>query len=186
MFGADLSVGMGIDASTSLDGGLGLDPATALIQQHTMGAVALAVAGFESASLVPGAAPLSVMRQLMRRGSQAEAEGLDITFPCEVGETVLDAAERSGHELPFSCRGGGCIVCAGRLDEGDVEMDEQYVLDDDHIRDRFRLLCCTTVFECVLCLEYRQLNCTMVAAFDEVINVTLDLSTSVLRRNKSD
>ena len=24
-------------------------------------------------------------------------------------------------------------------------MDEQYVLDEDHIRDRFRLLCCTHV-----------------------------------------
>jgi ferredoxin len=75
----------------------------------------------------------------------SQAEGLDITFPCEPGEYVLDAAERAGHELPFSCRGGGCIVCAGRLDEGEVEMDEQYVLDEDHIADRFRLLCCTTV-----------------------------------------
>jgi 2Fe-2S type ferredoxin len=75
----------------------------------------------------------------------AAAEGLDITFPCELGEVVLDAAERAGHELPFSCRGGGCLVCAGRVDEGDVEMDDQYVLDEDHIRDRFRLLCCTTV-----------------------------------------
>ena len=73
------------------------------------------------------------------------AAGLDITFPCEPGEYVLDAAERAGHELPFSCRGGGCLVCAGRVDDGAVEMDEQYVLDDDHIAERFRLLCCTKV-----------------------------------------
>ena len=72
VFGADLSVGMGLDPELAP-----VDSATALIQQHTMGAVALAMAGFESSDLVPGSAPLSVMRQLMRRGSQAEAEGLD-------------------------------------------------------------------------------------------------------------
>ncbi len=71
--------------------------------------------------------------------------GIDLTFPCEPGETVLDAGERAGHELPFSCRGGGCLVCAARLDSGTVEMDEQYVLDEEHIADRFRLLCCTAV-----------------------------------------
>ncbi len=28
----------------------------------------------------------------------------DIEFPCEPGETVLDAAERAGYALPYSCR----------------------------------------------------------------------------------
>jgi hypothetical protein len=30
----------------------------------------------------------------------------DIVFACETGETVLDAAERAGYSLPYSCRRG--------------------------------------------------------------------------------
>jgi 2Fe-2S iron-sulfur cluster binding domain len=35
----------------------------------------------------------------------------DIEFP---GETVLDAAERAGYALPYSCRKGVCSTCEGR------------------------------------------------------------------------
>ncbi|MEL6347296.1 MAG: 2Fe-2S iron-sulfur cluster-binding protein [Myxococcota bacterium] len=75
----------------------------------------------------------------------AEAEDLDITFECEPGEFVLDAADRSGHELPFSCRSGGCLACSAKLLSGHAEMGEQYVLEDEHIEQRFFLLCCSTV-----------------------------------------
>lgn len=36
------------------------------------------------------------------------------------GETVLDAALRSGHVLPYSCRGGTCGSCMGKVCEGTV------------------------------------------------------------------
>lgn len=75
----------------------------------------------------------------------SEAAVVDLTFACEPGETVLDAAERAGHDLPYSCRGGGCLSCSARRVRGSVEMDEQYVLDEDHIADDFVLLCVTTV-----------------------------------------
>jgi len=39
----------------------------------------------------------------------------DIEFPCEPGETVLDAAERAGYSLPYSCRKGVCATCEGDL-----------------------------------------------------------------------
>ncbi|MCB9777841.1 MAG: 2Fe-2S iron-sulfur cluster binding domain-containing protein [Alphaproteobacteria bacterium] len=68
-----------------------------------------------------------------------------LEFPCEPGEFVLDAAERAGFELPFSCRSGGCLVCTGKLVEGEVEMGEQYVLEAEHQANGFRLLCCTAV-----------------------------------------
>ncbi len=71
--------------------------------------------------------------------------GLDATFPVEPGEFVLDAAERAGHELPFSCRSGGCLSCSARLEEGATQMDEQYVLEEEHIEAGYRLLCLTTV-----------------------------------------
>ncbi len=74
-----------------------------------------------------------------------EALGLDLRVPCEPGEFVLDAAERAGHELPSSCRNGGCLTCAGKLLAGETDMEEQYTLEDEHLAVGFRLLCCTRV-----------------------------------------
>lgn len=74
-----------------------------------------------------------------------EALGLDLSVPCEPGEFVLEAADRAGHELPASCRNGGCLTCAGRLVTGDTEMEEQYTLEEEHVANGFRLLCCTRV-----------------------------------------
>jgi NAD(P)H-flavin reductase/ferredoxin len=46
----------------------------------------------------------------------------DITFGCETGETVLDAAERAGYSLPYSCRKGVCSSCEGSLRDGVVRI----------------------------------------------------------------
>ena len=43
-----------------------------------------------------------------------------ITFPCERGETVLNAAQRAGYELPYSCRKGVCGTCKCKLASGEV------------------------------------------------------------------
>ena len=60
----------------------------------------------------------------------------DIAFHCEAGETVLDAAERSGYSVPYSCRKGVCSTCeggvvagAGRSSvQGDVQGPAAHVL----------------------------------------------------------
>ena len=74
-----------------------------------------------------------------------EEEDLDISFPCEPGEYVLEAAERAGFALPYSCRSGGCLTCSAKVHAGACEMGEQYVLEDEHIERGFRLLCLTAV-----------------------------------------
>ena len=43
-----------------------------------------------------------------------------IAFGCEAGETVLDAAERAGYSLPYSCRRGICSTCEAGLRHGKV------------------------------------------------------------------
>jgi NAD(P)H-flavin reductase/ferredoxin len=48
--------------------------------------------------------------------------GSDITFECEPGRSVLDAAETAGWALPYSCRKGVCDSCAGALVEGSAEV----------------------------------------------------------------
>ena len=42
-------------------------------------------------------------------------------FETSDGETVLDAAERSGINLPYSCRDGICGTCKARLCSGEVD-----------------------------------------------------------------
>jgi NAD(P)H-flavin reductase/ferredoxin len=53
--------------------------------------------------------------------------GSDIAFPCGPGETVLDAAERAGYSIPYSCRKGVCSTCAGLLSAGDAAIGHQQV-----------------------------------------------------------
>ncbi len=45
-------------------------------------------------------------------------ENSEIVFPCGDDETVLDAAERAGYAIPYSCRKGVCSTCEGRLVQG--------------------------------------------------------------------
>jgi NAD(P)H-flavin reductase/ferredoxin len=49
---------------------------------------------------------------------QIRIENSDIEFPCGEEETVLDAAERAGYAIPYSCRKGVCSTCEGNLVQG--------------------------------------------------------------------
>jgi NAD(P)H-flavin reductase/ferredoxin len=52
----------------------------------------------------------------------------DIVFPCKAGETVLEAAERAGYSIPYSCRLGICLACEGQLCEGTVSVWSQDIV----------------------------------------------------------
>ncbi len=41
-------------------------------------------------------------------------------FTAEPGESVLEAALRNGLVIPYSCRGGTCATCMGKVVEGEV------------------------------------------------------------------
>jgi CDP-4-dehydro-6-deoxyglucose reductase/3-phenylpropionate/trans-cinnamate dioxygenase ferredoxin reductase subunit len=45
-----------------------------------------------------------------------------IVFRCAEGETILEAAERAGFSLPYSCRKGVCSTCEGVLLAGTAEV----------------------------------------------------------------
>ena len=53
--------------------------------------------------------------------------GSDIAFPCAADETVLDAVERAGYSIPYSCRKGVCSTCAGVLSQGAATVRHQRV-----------------------------------------------------------
>lgn len=49
---------------------------------------------------------------------QISIEGTAIAFACSESETVLNAVERSGYGIPYSCRKGVCSTCEGGLADG--------------------------------------------------------------------
>lgn len=56
-------------------------------------------------------------------------------------DTVLEAGELAGLDLPYSCRGGVCSTCRAKLVEGTVEMDRNYALEPWETDAGFVLTC---------------------------------------------
>jgi ring-1,2-phenylacetyl-CoA epoxidase subunit PaaE len=69
-------------------------------------------------------------------------------------EVILDAAIRAGLELPFSCRAGVCSTCRTKLVRGEVEMEQNYALEDWEVEQGYVLACQARVKTSVLELDY--------------------------------
>jgi ring-1,2-phenylacetyl-CoA epoxidase subunit PaaE len=69
-------------------------------------------------------------------------DGRRRSFPMAPGDaSVLDAAERAGLELPFSCRSGICATCRTRITAGAAVMTHNIALEPWEIDAGF-VLCC--------------------------------------------
>ena len=56
-------------------------------------------------------------------------------------KNILDAANEHGADLPFSCKAGVCSTCRCQVVEGEVEMDNNFALEDYEVAAGYVLSC---------------------------------------------
>jgi len=57
------------------------------------------------------------------------------------GTAILDAALKQGLDVPYSCQGGICSTCIGKMKKGTAQMKKNFILTDDEITEGFILTC---------------------------------------------
>jgi ring-1,2-phenylacetyl-CoA epoxidase subunit PaaE len=98
------------------------------------------VAGSLTAQARPAAQPASPAGAGAEVSVVMDGRRRRFTMPRD-GEAILDAAERAGLDLPFSCRAGVCSTCRARLVTGSAEMAHNVALEDWEVAAGY-ILCC--------------------------------------------
>lgn len=56
-------------------------------------------------------------------------------------QTILDAALENDIDAPYSCQGGACATCIGRVISGEAKMEQNHILTDSEIEEGLVLTC---------------------------------------------
>lgn len=70
-----------------------------------------------------------------------ESLGQRTTIKVPANEYILDEAEAQGVVIPYSCRAGACVSCAGRILSGTLDQSDHNFLKDHELKAGFALLC---------------------------------------------
>lgn len=62
-------------------------------------------------------------------------------FEVDARKPLLETLRAQGVDLPYGCKYGGCITCAAKLIEGDVDQRRQVALNNRQINDGYVILC---------------------------------------------
>lgn len=65
----------------------------------------------------------------------------ETTFTVPNGTVVLDAVLKKGLDAPYSCQGGICSSCIGRITHGSAQMKKNSILTDGEIAEGLVLTC---------------------------------------------
>lgn len=68
-----------------------------------------------------------------------DGEETDITVG--VDENILDAVLDAGLDAPYACTGGSCCTCRAKVESGKAEMDVNYALTDQEVKQGYILTC---------------------------------------------
>ena len=68
-------------------------------------------------------------------------DGENMNFSMYKDNNILDEALANGIDVPYSCQGGVCTTCMGKLEKGKVIMDDDQMLSDEEINDGLMLTC---------------------------------------------
>lgn len=63
------------------------------------------------------------------------------TFQVDGRKPLLKSLMEQGVDLPYGCEYGGCITCAGKLIEGEVNQAAQVALNNRQINNGYIILC---------------------------------------------
>ena len=69
------------------------------------------------------------------------ADGSTDTFECDEETTILEGLEEAGLDHNYSCRAGSCSACCMKLEEGTVDQEDQFFLEEDQMEQGFVLTC---------------------------------------------
>lgn len=97
-----------------------------------------------SASAPSAAIPAPISRPSITNAQPlltVKVEGHGESFAAHPGQTILDAAEASGINLPHSCRSGVCGACRMRTVAGGVDMGDGHMLSGDEVAQGHVLTC---------------------------------------------
>jgi len=65
----------------------------------------------------------------------------ELCFTMDQKDDILAAALRNGVDAPYSCQGGVCSSCLGKVTQGTAVMVKNSILTDDEVKEGFILTC---------------------------------------------
>ena len=63
------------------------------------------------------------------------------TFDVDSKRPLLDSLEAQGVSLPYGCKYGGCITCAAKLLDGEIDQRAGVALNNRQLNDGYVLMC---------------------------------------------
>ena len=63
------------------------------------------------------------------------------TYLVDARKPLLDSLRDQGVDLPYGCKYGGCITCAAKLIDGQVNQKAQVALNNRQLNDGYVILC---------------------------------------------
>jgi ferredoxin len=68
-------------------------------------------------------------------------DGIEEEFECDNVDTILEASQEAGVDIPFGCTSGNCHMCLCQIIEGEVDRQELDSLNKSQ-RDQGLVLVC--------------------------------------------